>query len=197
MQSSFYRLLCPSLALFAASAPCAQVEMSSSEVPGGCAGGTSPAECQPRAPSPAALRLNPPEQPGCLPSSVLFEAKIFCFSICQNKDLLFIAWLILTSNTDSHQGEEAPPIFPKWHISSQVISNKLISSSFISSPAWTEGLRPRLAGRSRERPFGPVGCRHTAPISFGTIYNPGSDGIGSRSLVPPRSDSLSTSRQDI
>lgn len=55
--------------------------------------------------------------------------------------------------------------------------------SFISSPAWTEGFRTRLAGRSHGGLFGPVGCMHEAPINFSAIYIPGSDGIGSWSLV--------------
>lgn len=55
--------------------------------------------------------------------------------------------------------------------------------SFISSPAWTEGFRTRLAGRSHGGLFGPVGCMHEATINFSANYIPGSDGIGSWSLL--------------
>lgn len=77
-----------------------------------------------QSPIPSCSEVEPPEQPGCLPSSILSQAKTLCFSICQNKDLFFMAWLILTFNKPAW---EAPPIFPKWHSSSQAVSKKLFA----------------------------------------------------------------------
>lgn len=91
--------------------------------------------CQPGAPSPAALRLSPLSSLAASPLQSFSRQISSAFPFAKTGTCFFMAWLILTFNADSHQGERHLQFFQSGTIHFRLFSR----NSFISSPAWTEG----------------------------------------------------------
>lgn len=125
-----------------------------------------------QSPIPSCSEAEPPWAARLPLLSILFQAKVLCFSICQSKDLLLMSWLILTFNTDSHRGERQTQFSKVAQLITGCFQEALCSLlSFLPQPGlrdWDQGSQVGVL-RGLLVPLGVGSQLQSALVQFTTL----------------------------